>query len=123
MRSAAVLTVVLLLLVAPAGAEPERLYVTNLGGNTLSVIDGRTLKVTRTLAAGQDPHFAVVTPDGRRLFVTMAGADQVWVFDTASDKVLAKIPLGLRPTHLAMAPDGKFVYVALGSEDHGDPSV
>src|SRR3990172_4100817 len=96
---ALLLIILLLSLTAPAAAEPQRLYVTNLGGNTLSVIDGKTLKVTKTIPTGQDPHFAVLTPDGGRLYVTMAGADQVWVFDRATEQVVEKIPLGLRPTH------------------------
>src|SRR3989338_9206371 len=107
MRARTILALFLLGLGSEAFAEPVRLYVTNLGGNTISVIDARALKVSGTIATAQDPHFAVPTPDGKRLYVTMAGADQVWVFDTATDKVTAKIPLGLRPTHLAMAPDGR----------------
>ena len=50
-----------------AAAEPARLYVTNLGGNTISVVDGRALTVVRTLPAAADPHFVVATPDGKRL--------------------------------------------------------
>src|SRR5574337_2137884 len=112
-RRETILALFLLTLASEAWAEPERLYVTNLGGNTLSVIDGRTLTVTKTIPTARDPHFAVPTPEGTRLYVTMAGADEVWVFETATDRVAAKIPLGLRPTHLAMAPDGRFVYASL----------
>jgi YVTN family beta-propeller protein len=49
MKSRAVLTLFFLAFGPQASAEPERLYVTNLGGNTLSVIDARTLQVTRTI--------------------------------------------------------------------------
>src|SRR3972149_10886706 len=97
MRAGTILTLFLLALGSDAFAEPVRLYVTNLGSNTLSVIDARALKVTGTIATAQDPHFAVPTPDGRRLYVTMAGAAQGWVLETARANVGAQIPLGLRP--------------------------
>ena len=90
MKSTVILWLFLLAAGSDAFAEPARLYVTNLGGNSLSVIDGRALRVTKTIPTARDPHFAVPTPDGRRLYVTMAGADQVWVFDTATDGVAAK---------------------------------
>ncbi|MGA0587378.1 cytochrome D1 domain-containing protein [Dyella sp. KRB-257] len=117
-------------------ALPEAIYVTNEAGGTLSVIDGRTLRVTRTLALGKRPRGLVVSRDGRRLYVALSGsppagpgvdestlpppdrtADGIGVVDLAQGRVVRMLRGVSDPEQLALGPDGKRLYVA--SEDSG----
>ena len=98
----------------PVGKTPQgvaatntgKIYVANAGDNTVSVINQRTLTVTKTIRKdiGNFPT-AVATrwePSARRnyVFVTNTGADTVSVIDAASDEVInthmlfLKYPIG-----------------------------
>jgi YVTN family beta-propeller protein len=50
--------------------DPERVYVPNLRGDTVSVIDPRTMKVVATLKVGHGPQHVVPSYDLRTLWVT-----------------------------------------------------
>lgn len=87
-------------------------YVTNNGGNSVSVIDTSTNTVTATIPVGGfSPIGVALTPDGTRAYVT-SSSGLVSVIDTASNTVAATInfpnPLGFP----AITPDGKSVYVS-----------
>ena len=65
--------------------DGTRAYVTNSGGDTVSVIDTATNTVTATIPVGDSPVGVAVTPDGTRVYVTNADRDTVSVIDTATN--------------------------------------
>jgi PQQ-dependent catabolism-associated beta-propeller protein len=117
-----------------------RIFVTNERAGNLSVIDGRTLRVTATLPLGKRPRGLKLSPDGRFVYVALSGspiagptvdprtlppadkgADGIGVVDVASLQ-LVRILRGVSdPEQLAVSSDGTRLFVA--SEDTGQAIV
>ncbi len=119
-----------------AAAERFRVYVSNEQDGTVSVIDGETLTIASTIAAGKRPRGIRPSPDGKQLYVALSGSpmagpktdekslpppdrgqDGIGIIDVAEGKlqrVLKGVP---DPEQAAISPDGKTIYVA--SEDSG----
>jgi YVTN family beta-propeller protein len=95
---------------AETGAQNA--YITNLGSNTVSVIDTATNTVTATIPVGAEPRGPAVSPDGSTVYITNTVDGTVSVIDTATNTVIATIPVGSLPLGVAVTPDGSKVYVA-----------
>jgi YVTN family beta-propeller protein len=109
--------------VSPDGA---RIYVSEEANNSLMVIDGKTLKVSKTIPLSGNPNLVDITPDGRQVYVAIAltyddlsefpkvkanptgGVD---VIDTQSLQKVKTIALKGGVHDLNVTPDGKFVIV------------
>jgi len=59
-------------------------YVTNEGGNSVSVISTASNTVTTTITVGARPYGVAVTPNGAYVYVTNYGGNSVSVISTAS---------------------------------------
>ena len=101
-------------------------YVANTGDNTVSVIEPKTLAVTKVIAVGEQPGVSAMAanPAGTRVYVPNRLSNSVSVIDTATDTVIATVagedahgvPFFLFPTAVAVSPDGAEAWVAgLGS--------
>jgi YVTN family beta-propeller protein len=102
-------------------AQSTRLYVTNSGGDDVTVVDMGSLKVVDDIKVGDHVHGVALQADGRRLFVTVESDNTLRVIDTATDKMIATIKLtGNRPNQCAVTPDGKYVAVPLRQGDGVD---
>ncbi len=97
-------------------ANGSFVYVSNYGGNTVSVIDTATNKVVgAAIRVGSTPGGMAVT--GNRLFVANTGDDTVSVIDTSTNKVVGTaIRVGDGPTGVMVSPDGSIAYVANSAE-------
>lgn len=99
-----------------------RLFVANSGSNSVSVIEGDTLKETiRTsldpkALVGSTPDALAVTSDGKKLFVANADNNDVAVVDVsgAQSKVEGFIPTGWYPCSLAVSKDDRQLFVGTG---------
>jgi len=100
-------------------AGTPQAYITNLGDNTVSVIDTASNTVTATVSVGSFPNGVAVTPDGAHVYVAHVFGDTVSVIDTATNIVTATVTVGLHPFGVAVTPDGAHVYVA----NQGDGTV
>jgi YVTN family beta-propeller protein len=85
-------------------------YVVNRQGDTVCVIDRNTLTVTDTVPVGDDPRYAVVTPDGASVYVSNNGGDVTKI--NASDLTTETIDVDGSPRNMVMSPDGSKVFVA-----------
>jgi YVTN family beta-propeller protein len=130
----------LALFCSAAVAAATRIYVTNERSGELSVIDGTSNSVVRTVKLGKRPRGVQLAPDGEHLYVALSGspiggpnidesklppadkqADGIGVVDLATlrlDRVLRGVS---DPEQLAVGPDGRRLYVA--SEDTGQAIV
>ena len=111
---------------APLGVavskDGKTAYVSNQGGQTVSVLDisGATPTVTKTVDVGAHPNALTLSKDGAHLFVSNGDADTVSVVDTASNTVTRNIALapysgakvGTNPVGLRLSPDGAKLYVS-----------
>jgi YVTN family beta-propeller protein len=86
-------------------------YVTNQGGNTVSVINTGTSTVTATVPAGPVPIPVAATPDGAFVWVGNLGNDTISVIDTATNTVVQVLPGPPFSFGIAFTPDGAFAYV------------
>jgi len=102
----------------PAGVAVNptgtKVYVTNSGSNTVSIIDTATNTVTATVPAGNYPFGVAVTPDGTTVYVVNVGSGTASVIDTATNTVTDTVNVGegeSDPVWIAMDPKGTKVYV------------
>lgn len=90
--------------------DGRRVYVSNSGGNTVSVIDASDIgkaHVVATIGVGVEPYGLVQSPNGKRLFVANARSNTVSVIDPQSYQVLQTIEgIGEEPRGLAVTNDG-----------------
>ncbi len=95
---------------APSSAQMA--YITNGGGNTVSMIDTATNTVRGTILVGASPLGVAATPDGSMAYITNTGDNTVSVIDTAANTVVATITVvGFGAGVVAVSPDGSKVYV------------
>jgi len=97
-----------------------KLYVTNSAGDNIHVIDLRTFRVIGEIKAGDHPHGAAASPDGRRFFTTIEGDHTLRVIDTSTDKVVTTVKLTGLPNQCAVTPDGHFAGVPIRNDDRVD---
>ena len=116
--------------------DNAKVYVTNQGSGTISVIDAASRTVVRTIELsgrasdfgptfdGGEPFGCALKPDGTRLFVALFSAESVFVINTANDRVFARITRGLegtKPRSLAITADGTKAYVTQFLSDRPAP--
>ncbi|AWN30655.1 IPT/TIG domain-containing protein [Streptomyces sp. NEAU-S7GS2] len=97
---------------AAATPNGQRVYVTNFGSSSVSVIDTGTRTVITTIAASSGPWGIAISPDGRRAYTACFGNSTVAVIDTATNTVTATVTGLNKPLDLVVTPDGARVYVA-----------
>jgi YVTN family beta-propeller protein len=81
--------------VSPDGTK---VYVTNEGSNTVSVIDTATNNVTASVPVGINPQGIAVTPEGTEVYVVNSNDNTISVIDTVTDNVTATVPVGSNPS-------------------------
>jgi len=114
----------------PTGTQPtgllldraqDRLFVSNAGSDTVSVIDTRSNRVVSTVLlrpggmrglAGATPLGMSLSPDDSRLYVAMADLNAVAVVDTKRATLEGFLPAGWYPTKVLVSRDGKRLFVA-----------
>jgi DNA-binding beta-propeller fold protein YncE len=82
----------------------------------ISLIDTRTLTVSRVLHGFGEPRYTAFHPDGRHAYVTDAARGELVVLDVQRGRVLGRIAVGMRARHVSIDPSGRTVWVALGSK-------
>src|SRR5438105_8424718 len=107
--------------VAPDGS---RIYVSEQADKTLTVVDGKTLQVTKRIPLSGNPNLIDITPDGRWIYVAIAltyddyseypqikanASGGVDVIDTVSLQKVKTVALRGGIHDLNVTPDGKFV--------------
>ena len=92
-------------------AQPN-IYVSNVAGNTVSVVSGSSLSVVASIPVGIGPTGLAVTPNGAYVYVACQSENLVAVIEASSNSVIANIPVGATPTQLAMSPNGARLLVA-----------
>jgi len=101
----------------------QHAYITDYGGNTVSVIDLTTNTVSSTITVGTHPYGVSVTPDGSKAYITNYSSNTVSVINTATYTVSATIGVGASPTGVCVSPDGSKVYVTNGNSTAKSISV
>jgi YVTN family beta-propeller protein len=102
---------------AQDGEAPwNRLYVTNLVSNDVSVIDLTAGQILATIPVGQAPTGIVVSPDLQQVYVANHYSGTISIISTGSNEVIETISVPCEcensaPFGLALTPDGAKLYV------------
>lgn len=111
---------------AALSPDGKTLAVSNLGGESVSLLDPANLSERTRVTVGSHPNEMVWGKDGR-LFVANSGSNSVSVIvgnrvaETIKTSLEPKDPVGSTPDALALSPDGKRLYVA--NADNNDVAV
>jgi len=95
-----------------AAARADTVFVSNEQDDTVSVIDGESLKLVGTIPVGRRPRGIEASPDGRQIYVALGDDDRFDVIDVAARKVTDTLPSGPDPERFAVSPNGTRLYVA-----------
>ncbi|NUQ62342.1 MAG: beta-propeller fold lactonase family protein [Pirellulales bacterium] len=95
-----------------ASKDGASLYVLNIDGNQISVVETAGGKVSRTIPMPPKPTGMALSPDGAKLYVTCASPEgTVCAVDVASGQTASKLAAGHHAEAPAVTPDGKRLYV------------
>jgi len=103
---------------SPPQATP-RVYVANESSNSVTVIDGGSFTVLRTVdAQNHATHDLALSRDGKRLFATNLASGKLSVIDTDALETIASIPTGSRCHVVTLTNDNRQAWVANIGEDN-----
>lgn len=89
-----------------------RMYVSNGGSSTVSVVDTATnLEITR-VSVGSQPSGVAVSPDGMRVYALSRYTDKVTVFSATSNQVIGSAAVGDSPRGIVLSANGQTAYVS-----------
>jgi YVTN family beta-propeller protein len=104
----------------PVGTKPRaiafdpgngNLYVANLTGNSVSVINGSTNTVIATVPVGSEPLAIAFDPSNGDLYVANRTSNTVSVISGSTNTVIATVPVGSEPLAIALDPSNGDLYV------------
>lgn len=90
-------------------------YVTNMGSNSVSVIDLKKEKVIKIISCGLTTESIDITPDGSEIWVTNKSENSISIINTLTNKVVAVLPTENEPLKLKFSVDGTYCLVANAS--------
>ncbi len=90
----------------------EFAYVSNTGGNTVSVLDLVFLRADRTLQVGTGPGALAINPAKNEVYAANAGSSSLTVIDTDRNVVSWTIAVGRQPSSIAVEGNGQRAFVA-----------
>ena len=106
----------------PVGRQPRgvavapdgRIWVTNKGAATVSVLSPSTLAVVQTIALprASQPHGLVFTPGGSSAWVVLEASGQLLKLDATSGAVQGQVAVGANARHVSMSGDGATLLVS-----------
>ena len=100
-----------------ATGKAVRAYITNFGGDGVSVVDLVKGVVVASIPTGKMPHGVAIASDGRAVYVSNEGTGTVSVIDPATNTVTATWKAGKGPNQLEVSADGAYVLVMLNGDD------
>ena len=103
-----------------------RIFVSNEMDNTISVIDGSTHEIIRTILVGERPRDMQWTNNKSRLLIATSGSDHIEILDVKNLEIVGIIEAGEDPELFDLDPSGT-ILVASNEDDNeltvSDPST
>lgn len=91
-------------------ATDSLMYVTSRDGGTITEVDTKTMKVSRTFSVGGRPHGLVISPDGQTLYAADNSLGRVVSVSTTSGGINGSVSLA-GAFGIAISPDGSTLFV------------
>jgi YVTN family beta-propeller protein len=97
-----------------ASRDGKLLFTTNMGSNTVSIIERNAGSAKQTLVnVGKAPEGLDLSPDGRQLWTSNADGGSVSIVDVASRTLVATFDIGTRRSNrIKFTPDGTLALVS-----------
>jgi PQQ-dependent catabolism-associated beta-propeller protein len=99
-------------LAVPAPAWAYKIFVSNEGDNTITVLDSASMEVIETVPVGQRPRGITITHDGKFVLLCASDDDTVQIIDSETYEVVGTLPSGPDPELFVLDPAGEFLYIA-----------
>ena len=94
-----------------ASHDEKKLYVSNTGSGTVSVID-RATGATKSIPTGPGTEGIWISPDGREVWVTSRADSKISIIGTDKDEVVETLASGGKgPARVRFTPNGKQVWI------------
>ncbi|WPV01635.1 beta-propeller fold lactonase family protein [Mucilaginibacter sp. cycad4] len=93
-------------------------YISNVGANTVSVINTATNKVVSTIGVGNSPIGVSVSPDKKRVYVANSASGDISVIDAVNNTLITNVKVGSYPYYVVASPDGTNVYALNYNDDN-----
>lgn len=97
------------------------IFVSNESDDTVSVVDGETFEIVKTVATGQRPRDMRWNADKTQLLIAASGDDRIEVLDVASLEIVGSLDAGEDPEIFHIDPSGRILVAA--NEDDNEISV
>jgi YVTN family beta-propeller protein len=81
-------------------------WVANMKGANVQVIDTASNKVVKTIATGAGAHNVTFSPDGKLAYIANLGTNSITIIDTLSKEILADVVTDTKAHDVAVSPDG-----------------
>jgi YVTN family beta-propeller protein len=89
----------------------NKIYVSNLGSNDISVIDGDSFTSLKNITVGNLPVGLAASPRSNTVYVANRGSDTVSVIDSISDTVIKNLTVGHEPNGIDINFRTNMIYV------------
>ena len=104
-RVVSILTVLFFSWALPSTAG--EVWVANMKGANVQIIDTSSNKVVQTIPTGAGAHNVTFSPDGKLAYIANLGTNSITIIDTMSKEKLADIVTDTKAHDVAVSPDGK----------------
>ena len=82
-------------------------WVANMKGANVQIIDTASNKVVKTIPTGAGAHNVTFSPDGKLAFIANLGTNSITIIDAVSKEKLADVVTDIKAHDVAVSPDGK----------------
>ena len=86
-------------------------WVANMKGANVQIIDTNSNKVVKTISTGAGAHNVTFSPDGKLAYIANLGTNSITIIDSMSKEILADIVTDTKAHDVAISPDGKLAVV------------
>ena len=95
------------------GPRNGLLYVTTELGNSITVIDPKSLRIVSFIPTGQrESHMLAITQDGQRGYTANVGPGTVSAIDLVAQKPFAIIPISRQTQRISLSIDDQWAFTA-----------
>ncbi len=91
----------------PGESAAGEVWVANMKGANVQVIDTGSNQVVKTIPTGDGAHNVTFSPDGKLAFIANMGTNSITIIDAESKEKLADVVADTKAHDVAVSPDGK----------------
>jgi len=89
------------------GSSAGEIWVANMKGANVQIIDSDSNQVVKTIATGAGAHNVTFSPDGKLAYISNLGTNSITIIDAVSKEKLADVVTDTKAHDVAVSPDGK----------------